>query len=176
MRFPRLHFPEYKFTIRPAGKDGDSVKIFDIIRGRYVSLTPEEWVRQHLLHFLLVDRSYPKGLIAVEKSLKVGTLDKRFDLLVYNREHHPILLAECKAPEIPLDQLVFDQAARYNRTSRCPISSLPMDWRRSCVVSIPTYRYWCPYRTFPDIRNYENWLKGRLVAVNSDNCLIVKIH
>lgn len=120
MRFPRLHFPEYKFTIRPAGKDGDSVKIFDIIRGRYVSLTPEEWVRQHLLHFLLVDRSYPKGLIAVEKSLKVGTLDKRFDLLVYNREHHPILLAECKAPEIPLDQLVFDQAARYNRTLQVP--------------------------------------------------------
>lgn len=120
MRFPRLHFPEYKFTIRPAGKDGDSVKIFDIIRGRYVSLTPEEWVRQHLLHFLLVDRSYPKGLIAVEKSLKVGTLDKRFDLLVYDREHHPILLAECKAPEIPLDQLVFDQAARYNRTLQVP--------------------------------------------------------
>lgn len=120
MRFPRLHFPEYKFTIRPAGKDGDSVKIFDIIRGRYVSLTPEEWVRQHLLHFLLVDRSYPKGLIAVEKSLKVGTLDKRFDILVYNREHHPILLAECKAPEIPLDQLVFDQAARYNRTLQVP--------------------------------------------------------
>lgn len=120
MRFPRLHFPEYKFTIRPAGKDGDSVKIFDIIRGRYVSLTPEEWVRQHLLHFLLVDRSYPKGLIAVEKSLKVGTLDKRFDILVYDREHHPILLAECKAPEIPLDQLVFDQAARYNRTLQVP--------------------------------------------------------
>ncbi|MBK7909927.1 type I restriction enzyme HsdR N-terminal domain-containing protein [Candidatus Pollutiaquabacter sp.] len=77
-------------------------------------------MRQHLLHFLLVDRSYPKGLIAVEKSLKVGTLDKRFDLLVYDREHHPILLAECKAPEIPLDQLVFDQAARYNRTLQVP--------------------------------------------------------
>jgi hypothetical protein len=120
VRFPRLHFPDYKFTIRPAGKDGDSVKIFDIIRRKYVTLTPEEWVRQHLLHFLLDDRAYPKGLVAVEKSLKVGPLDKRFDLLVYDRNHRPVLLAECKAPGVALDQPVFDQAARYNLTLRVP--------------------------------------------------------
>ena len=120
MRFPRLHFPEYKFTIRPAGKGEDSVKIFDIVRGKYVVLTPEEWVRQHLLRFLLEDRAYPKGLVAVEKSLKVGLLDKRFDLLVYDRDHRPILLAECKAPGVPLDQAVFDQASRYNRSLQVP--------------------------------------------------------
>ena len=79
-----------------------------------MSLTPEEWVRQHLIHFLVTDRKMPRGLISVEKSLLVNTLPRRTDIVVYSRHAAPVLLAECKAPDVPVSQAVFDQAARYN--------------------------------------------------------------
>jgi hypothetical protein len=120
VELPRLHFPEYNFTIKAANKGRPGFKIFDKIRLKYVALTPEEWVRQHLLTFLLEDLNYPKGLISVEKELKLAGLSKRFDALVYDANHRPALLIECKAPLIKLNQSVFDQAARYNLVLRVP--------------------------------------------------------
>jgi len=100
----------------PAKENGEGIKIFDIIRRKYVALTPEEWVRQHLLHFLVNERKFPQSLLGVEKKLLVNRLSKRTDLVVYSTTLQPILIAECKAPQVPLTQQVFDQAARYNST------------------------------------------------------------
>lgn len=120
MELPSLNFPEYNLTIKAFGKGEGRLKIFDKIRLKYVALTPEEWVRQHVMSFLTLDRGVPKGLIAVEKEISVNTLNKRFDALVYNRSHVPSILIECKAPGIALSQEVFDQAARYNILLKAP--------------------------------------------------------
>jgi len=110
---PVLTFPSYPFRIIE-DPTGQSSKIFDMIRRKYVSLTPEEWVRQHLLHYLVEQKKIPKSLIGVEKSVKVHGLPRRTDVLVYNKAMRKILMAECKAPAVKITQKVFDQAARYN--------------------------------------------------------------
>lgn len=91
-----------------------SRKVLDIVRRKYVTLTPEEWVRQHIIHFLVNYKEVPVSLMAVEKSFRMGRLTKRFDLAVYNKQAQPVLLVECKAPTTPLSQKVIDQTIRYN--------------------------------------------------------------
>ena len=88
--------------------------IFDIIRKKFMVLTPEEWVRQHVVHFLIHQKKYPKSIIAVEKQLTINTLKKRFDVLVFNTQAKPEIIVECKAPKIKITQDTFDQIARYN--------------------------------------------------------------
>lgn len=88
--------------------------IFDPVRKKQVRLTPEEWVRQHLLRYLIDYKYVPETLIGVEKQLTLNKLTKRFDLVVFNRKGAAVLLAECKAPSVAISQDVFDQAARYN--------------------------------------------------------------
>lgn len=116
MDLPKLHFPEYKFTLRRDTSGGQSLKIFDTIRGKYVSLTPEEWVRQHIVQFLVHDRNVPKTLVGIEKRVVVNGLERRCDVIVYSKQHKPLMLIECKAPSVKVSQEVFDQAARYNMT------------------------------------------------------------
>jgi hypothetical protein len=110
----KLNFPGYNFKIIIHGNDGQSSKVFDIVRKKYVRLTPEEWVRQHLLQFLVLDKGVPKSLIAVEKKLLVNRILKRTDLVVHSRNAEPLLVAECKSPSVKISQRTFDQAARYN--------------------------------------------------------------
>jgi len=88
--------------------------VFDPIRKKWLVLTPEEWVRQHVLQYLLVVKGYPQAYIAVEKNMQLGELKKRFDLLVYNQEHKPWLMVECKAMDIQLSEAVLHQILRYN--------------------------------------------------------------
>lgn len=88
--------------------------IFDIIRKKYVVLTPEEWVRQHVVHYLIYTRSFRKSYINVEKMFKINNITKRYDVVVYNPDGSIYLLVECKKPDIKLSQTVFDQIARYN--------------------------------------------------------------
>jgi hypothetical protein len=114
MLLPKLNFPEYKFKITATNSDGQSSKIFDIVRKKYVSLTPEEWVRQNLIHYLITEKKFPASLMAVEAKLKVNELFKRTDLVVYNNLMQPILIGECKSPSVRITQKAFDQAARYN--------------------------------------------------------------
>lgn len=116
MKFPKLYFPEYDFKIQSAVSPEQSLKIFDIIRKKYVSLSPEEWVRQHLLHFMVKERKFPQSLLSVEKKVLVNRLLRRTDVVVYSPELKPLLIAECKAPGVVLTQTAFDQAARYNMT------------------------------------------------------------
>ncbi|MDX1440038.1 MAG: type I restriction enzyme HsdR N-terminal domain-containing protein [Rubricoccaceae bacterium] len=105
-----IAFPEYRFERR--GQKGKE-HIFDPIRRKWVSATPEEVVRQHVLRALL-DLGYPRGLTAVEKGFEAFGKMWRADVAVYDRNGKPLLLAECKAPNVPIDQHVFDQLARYN--------------------------------------------------------------
>lgn len=112
-----LNFPSYNFKIIQEGK---KTKIFDAIRGGFFVLTPEEWVRQHLIQFLVEERNYPKGLIAVERGLKINGLQKRFDGLVYKKDASPIMLIECKAPHIEITQATLDQVSRYNLNFKLP--------------------------------------------------------
>src|SRR5690606_15874006 len=89
--------------------------IFDVVRKKYVALTPEEWVRQHAVHYMIEQLNYPKSLITIESSLKYNQLQKRTDIVVHNREGLPWLLVECKAPTQKLDSSVSFQLAMYNR-------------------------------------------------------------
>ncbi len=99
--------------LRLSEKEGKHF-IFDIFRKIYVALTPEEWVRQHFLMWLVNDLEYPAGLIAVETSLKYNQLKKRADAVVYDKKGFPLMLIECKAPQVNITQKTFEQAASYN--------------------------------------------------------------
>ena len=90
------------------------MSIFDEIRKKFILLTPEEWVRQHVVQFLLQDKKYPKSYINVEKLIKINDLSKRYDGVVFQPNGEIFLLIECKAPEVPISQQTFDQIARYN--------------------------------------------------------------
>jgi len=113
----QLNFPQYDFKIR---KQNNKWYIFDIIRKKYVLLTPEEWVRQHSLHYLINDKKYPESLIAVEKLLNINQTKRRFDIVVFDRQMQPEILVECKAPSIKIDQKTFDQANQYNWLLKAP--------------------------------------------------------
>lgn len=95
-------------------------RIFDPVRRSWVALTPEEWVRQHVLNFLVHDLGCPLSLIAVERKLVLNKLTKRADLVVHAPDARPLLLVECKAPSVKLDRSAFEQAARYNTVFRVP--------------------------------------------------------
>jgi hypothetical protein len=108
----QLNLPAYDAKIRK--NEGKGNDIFDTFRGKYVRLTPEEWVRQHFLHFLCNEKHYPASLIRVEKSLMINSMSRRFDAVIYKNDGSPVLLIEFKAPEVKLSQSVFDQVATYN--------------------------------------------------------------
>ncbi len=101
------------FDAKIAVRNGKKV-IFDVIRRRYVALTPEEWVRQHFVHFLLAYKGYPQALMANEVQLQLNGTKKRCDTVLYWRDLTARMIVEYKAPEIEITQAVFDQITRYN--------------------------------------------------------------
>lgn len=107
----KLNFPDYTFTIKD--HDGKPV-IFDLVRKKYVALTPEEWVRQHVIQYLNLEKQVPLSLIRAESEIRLYKTRKRFDIAVFDRNGQPLLVVECKSPSVPLTQDVLDQAVRYN--------------------------------------------------------------
>lgn len=107
----KLNFPTYSFRFK---NSENKISIFDEIRKRFMVLQPEEWVRQHCVHYLMTEKKYPKTLINVEKELKVNGLSKRYDIVVFNPNGSIHIIVECKAPKIKINQTTFDQIARYN--------------------------------------------------------------
>ncbi|HZH73866.1 MAG TPA: type I restriction enzyme HsdR N-terminal domain-containing protein [Mariniphaga sp.] len=107
----QLNLPPYEHKII---ERGSKKYIFDIVRRRYVLLTPEEWVRQNFMQYLLIEKKYPVALMAVEKQLTINGKLFRFDLVVYRRNGTPLLIAEFKAPGVKISQAAFDQVVRYN--------------------------------------------------------------
>ena len=113
MKLQKLNLPDYKFKLK---SNENKTLIFDNLRKKYMVLTPEEWVRQHFVQFLIEEKNYPPSLIALEKQVLVNNLKKRSDILVFNKEGNPDIIVECKAPKIKITQTTFDQIARYNST------------------------------------------------------------
>ena len=110
-----LNLPEYPLKVK---KNGSRLSVFDRLRKRYVALTPEEWVRQHFVEFLIEAKHFPAALMANEVSLTQNGIKRRCDTLVANREGKPLVIVEYKAPEIEITQQVFDQIVRYNMVFR----------------------------------------------------------
>lgn len=110
--FPALNLPECHLTLRQRETEG--YEVLDVIRRKYVVLTPEEWVRQHVVHYFLNHLEVPETLMVVEQSMKVERMEKRVDIAVYDRHTNPVFLTECKAPSVKLSQATIDQALRYN--------------------------------------------------------------
>lgn len=109
----QLNLPAYAFKVK---KSDGKVWIFDGVRKKYIVLTPEEWVRQHFVNFLVLHHKYPKSLIRIEGSLEYNRLQKRSDILIYDRGGKPWMLIECKSSGIKLSQRAFNQVAIYNMT------------------------------------------------------------
>lgn len=112
-----LNFPEFKFNIK---ENAGTLSIFDSLRKKYLILTPEEWVRQHMISFLVEFKQYPRTLFALEKSIQYNQLQKRFDILILDRKGKPFLLIECKSTDIQLSQKTVEQVAVYNKTIGAP--------------------------------------------------------
>lgn len=112
-----LNLPRYPFKIK---EENDKLHIFDIIRKRFITLTPEEWVRQHFVQFLIEELNYPAGKIGNEIGFKVNGLTKRCDTVVYDNYGKPLIIVEYKAPKIPINQSVFDQIFVYNTKLNVP--------------------------------------------------------
>lgn len=106
-----LEFPAYDFRLK---NSENKPYIFDPIRKKFIHLTPEEWVRQHVLQFLIQTKGYPKSLINVEKEIVIYDTKKRYDIVVFNSDGSIFLVVECKRPSVKITQTAFDQIARYN--------------------------------------------------------------
>ena len=106
-----INYPEPDFRIK---KEAGKEFIFDALRKKWLLLTPEEWVRQNFVQYLIRVKNYPATLIALEKGIQLGELKKRFDILIYDTAHQPWMMIECKAAEVKLDDAVLQQALRYN--------------------------------------------------------------
>jgi hypothetical protein len=106
-----INYPEPSFRIK---KEGSRDYIFDNLRKKWLVLTPEEWVRQNFIQYLIQVLQYPSTLIALEKEIWLGELKKRFDILVYNSAHRPWMIVECKAGAVILNDDTLQQALRYN--------------------------------------------------------------
>lgn len=107
----KLNFPKYTFRLK---NSENKVSIFDRIRKKFVILTPEEWVRQHTVHYLIEEKKYPESLINVEKLIRYNNLNKRYDIIIFKPDGSILLIVECKSAQIKITQDVFDQIARYN--------------------------------------------------------------
>jgi hypothetical protein len=126
-----ITFPEHQFRYRQ--QDGQRF-IFDFIRKKYVVLTPEEWVRQHILLYFCEVLQYPKGLISVEKEIKVNNLKKRYDIVVYDHGQQPWMLVECKESGTPIKEDTLQQLLRYHHVLQCPYWMLSNGTQHFCAA------------------------------------------
>lgn len=145
------------FDAKVAVKDGKRV-IFDVIRRKYVALTPEEWVRQHFVHFLMEHKGYPQSLLANEVQVQLNGTRKRCDTVLYRRDLTARMIVEYKAPEVVITQKVFDQITRYNMV-------LHVDY---LIVSNGLQHYCCrmdyesnSYSFLKEIPEYNSLMKNK---------------
>jgi hypothetical protein len=128
----KLNLPVFDYKLKKA--DG-KVWIFDVIRKKYVVITPEEWVRQHFVHYLISHFKYPKSLVKVEGGLLYNQLQKRSDILVFDREGNPWMIVECKAPTLLLSDRTLQQAAVYNATLKAKYLTVTNGLQYRCAVT-----------------------------------------
>lgn len=126
----KLNLPDFQLKVRVVG---GQQQIFDEIRKKYVALIPEEWVRQNFIHYLINLRKYPKGLIAVEHPLSINGVSHRADIVVFSSNGVPLVVIECKATDVAIDQNVVQQASRYNILLKAPYLMLTNGLVHFCV-------------------------------------------
>jgi hypothetical protein len=126
----KINLPSYEHRLK---REEGVTSIFDEFRKKYIQLTPEEWVRQHFLHFLVNHKKFPAGLLMVEKELRIGSLKRRPDLVVYSKNAQPVLLAEFKAPSVPVDEDTLFQIALYNKKLQVPYLILSNGIQHFCA-------------------------------------------
>jgi type I site-specific restriction endonuclease len=126
----KLNLPEFDYNLKKAeGK----VWIFDVIRKRFVVLTPEEWVRQHFIHYVITESKYPRSLIKIETGLIYNQLRKRSDIVVYDRVGAPWMIIECKSPDQELNQQTLQQVTVYNHTLKAKYFAITNGLKHFCV-------------------------------------------
>jgi hypothetical protein len=116
-KLKQLNLPQYSFRI--TRKEGSKM-ILDTLRWKYVKLTPEEWVRQNFIQYLINEGKYPPGLLGIEVLFRLNKMNRRVDILVHNRSGEPVMIVECKSPDITIDDKVFDQIVCYNMEFKVP--------------------------------------------------------
>jgi len=142
----QLNFPEYEFIIR---REGNRLIIFDPVRKKYVTLTPEEWVRQHVINYLVNDKGFPVSLISAEGNIRLYKTSKRYDVVAFDRNGNPLLIVECKSPDIKLDQNVVDQVIRYNLTLRVNYLIITNGMRHFCLKRDTQKDFYIPLDEIP---------------------------
>lgn len=143
-----LNLPHYEFSVTQS----PPIKIFDFIRKKYVALTPEEWVRQNFLKYLVEVKNYPSSLIFLEQTLNVFKIQKRCDAVVYDKKGTPLMIIEFKAPEVAITQKVFDQIARYNISLNVIYLIVSNGLKHFCCSIDPTSK---SYHFLEDIPEYS---------------------
>jgi hypothetical protein len=145
----QLNLPEFNFSF----KDEKGKKfIFDEIRRKFITLTPEEWVRQNFVKYLINNKNYPASLIALEVPLVINETDQRSDIVAYNKNGRIVVLVECKSPEISLTQKVFDQAAGYNLKLNAKILIITNGIAHYCCKPDYSVRRWIFLDDIPDYK------------------------
>jgi type I site-specific restriction endonuclease len=124
-----IELPEYQFRVRQIGRKHE---IFDSVRKKFVALTPEEWVRQRFIQYLIREKNIPATLIAIEKTLLYNTMKKRADIVAYSSKGYPVLMVECKSEDVDLSQKVFDQIAVYNIALKVPFLIITNGLKHLC--------------------------------------------
>jgi len=151
---PELNLPEYPVKIR--SKTDGKREILDPVRKKFVRLTPEEWVRQHFLNFLVNSHHYPASLIHVEASLTYNRLSKRSDIVVYSRQGKPLMAVECKAPTVEITQKVFEQLAMYNFTLKVSYLVLTNGMQHYICRMEPENGHFTFLEEFPDYQDLHD--------------------
>ena len=145
-----LNLPTYSFNIKSRGERN---WIFDIFRRDWYLLTPEEWVRQNFARYLCEALSYPQSLMLLEHKITHNRLTRRCDIIVYNRQGQPVILVECKAPEIVLNQRTFDQIARYNMVLEVNILLITNGLSHYCIQLNPLTGTYAFLKDIPSFRS-----------------------
>lgn len=145
----KLNFPEFDFDLK---NEEGKIHIYDELRRKFLILTPEEWVRQHVIQYLIRFKNYPKSLISLEKGLNYHQVNKRFDLLAFNQEGKPLLLIECKAPEVPLNKKTVNQVTVYNQTIQASLIGISNGKQHFFFELDKSINQ---YRQLPDLPNFK---------------------
>ena len=144
-----LNLPQYNINVRTTA-DG-TTQIFDSLRGKFLLLTPEEWVRQHFVSFLINHKEFPAGLMANEVSLTLNGTSRRSDTVVYNSSAQPLVIIEYKAPSVRITQKTFDQIVRYNMVFKAPYLIVSNGLNHYCChIDLENHTY----KFLPDIPCY----------------------
>ena len=146
-----LNLPPHAFKITEVN---GQLTLFDEIRKKTIVITPEEWVRQHFVQYLIKQKKYPKTLIKLEGGHKLHGMPKRSDIVVFNKDGRKILLVECKAPGVAITQKVFDQIARYNMVHKIELLAVTNGLQHYfCTIDFETesYRFITELPEYPDI-------------------------